>query len=74
MLRLVTIDLAVSFEALERYETEMLGLDSEAGERVELRVRHTSAASNDAPAIAAFRRWLTGAGRATAAMLPDYLQ
>jgi hypothetical protein len=26
VLRLVTIDLAVSFEALERYETEMLGL------------------------------------------------
>src|SRR5215469_7888406 len=34
---------------------------------------YASAASNDAPAIVALRRWLTDAGRATEAMLPEYL-
>ena len=34
---------------------------------------YTPAASNDAPAIVALRRWLTDAGRATEAMLPEYL-
>jgi LysR family transcriptional regulator, glycine cleavage system transcriptional activator len=35
---------------------------------------YAPAASNDAPAIVALRRWLTDAGRATEAMLPEYLQ
>lgn len=35
---------------------------------------YVPAASNDAPAIIAFRKWLTDAGRATEAMLPEYLQ
>jgi len=35
---------------------------------------YAPAASNDAPAIVALRRWLTDAGRTTEAMLPEYLQ
>jgi LysR family glycine cleavage system transcriptional activator len=35
---------------------------------------YAPAASNDAPAIVAFRKWLTDAGRVTEGMLPDYLQ
>ena len=34
---------------------------------------YASAASNDAPAIVALRKWLTNAGRATESALPEYL-
>jgi LysR family glycine cleavage system transcriptional activator len=35
---------------------------------------YAPAASTDAPAVVALRRWLSDAGRATEAMLPEYLQ
>jgi LysR family glycine cleavage system transcriptional activator len=35
---------------------------------------YAPAASNDAPAIVAFRQWLADAGRVTEALLPQYLQ
>jgi hypothetical protein len=34
---------------------------------------YVPAASTDAPAIVALRKWLTAAGRATEAALPEYL-